>query len=785
MNRIDFDSINASLDPASVVPQWLPDGKRVGGEWVARNPTRNDSHAGSFTINLGSGQWGDFATDEKGGDLVSLYAYLFHSGDNGKAARELADNRGIDIGNPEIRQRTLEKVAKIEEARPKIIMPIPADVPAPDFNHFNHGDPSAVWTYRAEDGRPLLYICRFDHDGKKEIIPRSWCDHPGKGARWTWRGITGTARRPLYGLEKLADRPYADVVLVEGEKTADAAQQLMGDEFIVMAWAGGTSTAELVELRGLRNRRVVLWPDFDSQTYKEDHELAGQRIPKHLQPGVKAMVKIAERLAGVAREVLMVDYDIEHPKLSGGWDLADAVQQGWKQTNMMEYMGLHSGNPFHVAADRMATEHEDQLALAELDEAEQDGAPAPAPAPAKQYLSIDHNANPMSFPHLSDKGAPLNTVENLACMLDQYGITCRYNEVSKDVEVTIPDRRYSRDNAGNCSMAELISLCSRNRMPRSDLDGFVKLIADGHCFNPVRDWIESVPWDGRSRLADIGGTITSDIDPNLKLALIYRWMVSAVAAIYKPRGFSAHGVLVFTGEQGKGKTAWIKSLVPDELNAFLEGAMIDPANKDTVIQAVGHWIVELGELDATFRKADVARLKAFVTQTVDKVRQPYDRRASEYQRRTVFFASVNEDRYLVDDTGNRRWWTVPVQAVDYQHSIDVQQLWAEVLDHYHKGAQWWLTPDEQEMLNEVNAEHESVDPVEEMLRKVFDWDRPGLGQDMTASEALIAIGFDKPNRAASTHASKILQKMTGGKPRKGSQGRRVFRMPHKTILTNH
>lgn len=230
--------------------------------------------------------------------------------------------------------------------------------------------------------------------------------------------------------------------------------------------------------------------------------------------------------------------------------------------------------------------------------------------------------------------------------------------------------------------------------------------------------------------------------------------------------------------RGQGKTAWVKSLAPDELNVVLEGAVIDPNNKDTILNAVSHWLVELGELDATFRKADIARLKSFVTTARDKLRQPYDRKPSEYQRRTVFFASVNEDRYLVDDTGNRRWWTVPVTRINYQHGLDMQQVWAELLEHYNNGAQWHLTPEEQDQLNQLNSDHEAVDPVEEMILNRFDWDYVGAGEEMTASEVLVAIGFDRPNRSQATHASKVLQKLTGQKPHRKKSGR-YFKMPPK------
>ena len=79
----------------TILARWLPDGKRISGEWVARNPRRADQRPGSFKINLKTGRWSDFATGDKGGDLISLAVYLF-GGDQAGAARNIAEMLGID-----------------------------------------------------------------------------------------------------------------------------------------------------------------------------------------------------------------------------------------------------------------------------------------------------------------------------------------------------------------------------------------------------------------------------------------------------------------------------------------------------------------------------------------------------------------------------------------------------------------------------------------------------------------------------------------------------------------
>lgn len=90
--RIKFDRIAtaALMNSESILRRWLPDGCRRGSEWVARNPRRADRRLGSFKINLRTGRWGDFATNDHGGDLISLAAYLFCNGDQGAAAIQIA-----------------------------------------------------------------------------------------------------------------------------------------------------------------------------------------------------------------------------------------------------------------------------------------------------------------------------------------------------------------------------------------------------------------------------------------------------------------------------------------------------------------------------------------------------------------------------------------------------------------------------------------------------------------------------------------------------------------------
>lgn len=169
-------------------------------------------------------------------------------------------------------------------------------------------------------------------------------------------------------------------------------------------------------------------------------------------------------------------------------------------------------------------------------------------------------------------------------------------------------------------------------------------------------------------------------------------------------------MLTIQSPQSTGKTVWGGALVPDEKlrDDFIKlDHHLDAGNKDSLTTAITHWIVELGELDGSLKR-DIAKLKGFVTGNRDKIRRPYARTDSEYPRRIVFFATVNDANFLVDDTGNTRFWTIPVTAIDHEHVIDMQQLFAQLAVVFEQGERWWLIEREEQWLEEMNKDRRTV-----------------------------------------------------------------------------
>lgn len=315
--NLDFHDINSRALAVieSILAAELPDGKRQGGEYTAINPTRPDSSHGSFKINLRTGAWSDFATGDKGGDIISLYAYL-HGISQSEAAEKVAEITG---STPPQKRRQTPKDR--ESWTP--ILPVPDNAPEPMKAHHHYGPPSKTWAYRDSEGRLLGYVWRIDRAGKnKEILPLTFCRSVSGKREWRFR--SWNTPRPLYGLDRLAANPHSPVLVVEGEKCADAGAAYL-KRYAVIAWPGGAKAVKKIDWSPLEGRKIVLWPDADA-----DHA------------GFLAMFDLYEEIKGRAEIVKLMEVPDGTPNK---WDIADAVSQGWDTRRIEEYIVRQARDP--------------------------------------------------------------------------------------------------------------------------------------------------------------------------------------------------------------------------------------------------------------------------------------------------------------------------------------------------------------------------------------------------------------------------------------------------------
>ena len=187
------------------------------------------------------------------------------------------------------------------------VVPVPTDAPAAPERHPRLGKPSGRWIYRDASGAVLGYVNRFDSpDGDKQFRPLVLFT-PAAGGKPVWRWESWPVPRPLYGLDRLAARPSAPVIICEGEKSAGAAERLL-PECVAVTSPNGSKSATKADWSPLKGRSVVIWPDAD----KPGAEFADAVSVLVLDIGAKSVAVIAPP-SGMAE----------------GWDAADAESEGW------------------------------------------------------------------------------------------------------------------------------------------------------------------------------------------------------------------------------------------------------------------------------------------------------------------------------------------------------------------------------------------------------------------------------------------------------------------------
>jgi len=294
------------------------------------------------------------------------------------------------------------------------------------------------------------------------------------------------------------------------------------------------------------------------------------------------------------------------------------------------------------------------------------------------------------------------------------------------------------------------------------ITGALAVIAELSSFDPVKDYLDGLTWDGTPRL---DGMLLGYFGAQLKEEPAEReaqarylaqagskFLISAVARTYQP-GCKVDHVLVLQGHQGIGKGSAIEILAGKE---FYADGIPDLRNKDSQEFLLGIWIVELGEL-AALNRIELETMKAFITRSTDRYRSSFGRRTQAHPRRSVFAATTNDDVYLRDSTGNRRFWPARVTKIDLEAlKRDRDQLWAESAVRYRAGEPWHFT--DQAIVaaaTEVQADHTVVDV---WHPKIETW-VSGRSRVAVAEVLEQGIGLDLP-KCGQVEANRVARVLT-------------------------
>ena len=345
-----------------------------------------------------------------------------------------------------------------------------------------------------------------------------------------------------------------------------------------------------------------------------------------------------------------------------------------------------------------------------------------------------------NFPVCNLEGKPIKTHwENLAFLLRRWRYEAKYNEISKEVEFYRDGKKlavkyddFVTEMQGEANKSGLG--CSRQ-----DTRAMLNLIASKNRYNPFTDYLESCfnQWTAAGGQKVYFNRLCSALVLNTNFTaagrsaflydLLRKWLLQAVKLGYNDGTMSPQNILIMQAEGGIGKTRFAHWLFKERPALVKSGEKLDPTNKDSVIKLTKYALVELGEIGQTVKAEKIDALKQFFTQNEDEYRAPFDIAVQKHPRRTSFLGTINESDFLIDRTGERRYFVLPLTAIDWQQleRLPPAMLWGEIYAAaVVDGEPWYLNYDEIKQLNQLNQVFACTTSTEEALFALLDFATP-------------------------------------------------------------
>lgn len=320
---------------------------------------------------------------------------------------------------------------------------------------------------------------------------------------------------------------------------------------------------------------------------------------------------------------------------------------------------------------------------------------------------------------------PLKVWQNLKCVLDKHNITVKYNEITKEEEIT-----GMRFDGANAQLTEIVGIQTIDglRMSKELVNDSLTRIAVENSYNPFLEMLEEYENDNPELIKKVFDCIK--INPeyiknyDYYSSIFLKWVISVVhmANNSLDKNYNSHGILVLQGGQGCFKSTFARKLMP-EVKWFKGDKSLDPNSTDSISQNTKYILVEWGELDSTL-KGEQAKLKQFITSTSDEYRKPYQSKSEKYPRITSYIGTVNKKDFLKDETGSRRFWIIPVDKCDIAalDEIDMREFWGAVYHLYKQDTiKPYLEQEELAVLAELNSEFNYQTDISIILDERLDW----------------------------------------------------------------
>lgn len=248
-----------------------------------------------------------------------------------------------------------------------------------------------------------------------------------------------------------------------------------------------------------------------------------------------------------------------------------------------------------------------------------------------------------------------------------------------------------------------------------------------HSYHPIRDYLNGLKWDGVERLDRLIIDYLGAQDTALNRAMTRKHFVAAVARIFKP-GIKYDQCLIMTGPEGAGKSTLLNIMG----GKWFNDSITTTEGKEGMDQLRRSWVIELGEL-SSIKRSDVESVKAYLSKQVDIYRAAYERRAAAHPRQCIFCGTTNEANFLKGDTGNRRFWIIPIEPTlrkykNWHEAItaDRNQLWAEAVHFFRAGEPLYLSGEIEQEARQMQEAYndDNDDPVISMLYRYLDTPLP-------------------------------------------------------------
>ena len=479
------------------------------------------------------------------------------------------------------------------------------------------------YLYRGAQGQPIRIMRRVQTEEGKKFYPVD----PATGKKTTWDITKGDPGRVPYRLPEFlkAQASGAPIIIVEGEKCVDA--------LAALGWLGVTTTP--FGSNGFKGAALesLLKPYISTES-------SYIIIPDCDKPGRKYAYNMAEALTRLGCHAATLDLNKDR---YDGYDIADWIDDQTGKYSNAEKLEL--------------------------------------------FLGLLDLAEPFELPPVKESASPIinpdtGLTAGIKALIDHaknYGVIYNGFLESLVIKNGLGYRRLKDKDLNTLYHRIPYSEFEEVKRSKRSKDYFATFLESDFMdsMNPVDDFIAGLRWDGVNHIGELAAYLATDYPNELIESILAHWLAGAIANMLNPH-YTPQGMLILTGVQGIGKSTFLRHLCPPQLRDYYSENLPDLHNKDSLATLAENVIINVSEL-ASFQKSDYNTLKGFLTLSSVKYRPAYGRYAMSMPRRASFCGDTNDDRFLTDPTGNRRFWVIRANSIQDVPSYCGDQVWAQAL----------------------------------------------------------------------------------------------------------